>query len=126
MRRPTEATLKLNHLDLRVRDVSAFSAFLVRHFDFVITSHAESKALVFLHDGHGFSLVLQRSAQDVTYPEDFHLGFLVEHPEEVHRVRARLSEAGLEVPEVVVNGRGTLLYLRGPEGLLFEVSARSR
>lgn len=118
--------MKLNHLDLRVRDVSAFSAFLVRHFGFVVTSQAESKALVFLDDGHGFSLVLQRSAQDVTYPEDFHLGFLVEGADEVHRVRARLFDAGLEVPEVVVNGRGTLLYFRGPEGLLFEVSSRSR
>lgn len=118
--------MKLNHLDLRVRDVSAFASFLVRHFGFVVTSHAESKALVFLDDGHGFSLVLQRSAEDVTYPEDFHLGFLVERAEEVHHVRARLSEAGLEVPEVVVNGRGTLLYFRGPEGLLFEVSSRSR
>lgn len=118
--------MKLNHLDLRVRDVSAFAAFLVRHFDFVITSHADSKTLVFLDDGHGFSLVLQRSAHDVTYPEDFHLGFLVDRAEEVHRVRTRLHESGLEVPEVVVNSRGTLLYFRGPEDLLFEVSSRAR
>lgn len=118
--------MKLNHLDLRVRDVSTFSAFLVRHFDFVITSHAESKVLVFLEDGHGFSLVLQRTEHDVTYPEDFHLGFLVDRADEVHRARTRLHEAGVDVPEVVVNGRGTLLYFRGPEGLLFEISSRAR
>lgn len=118
--------MKLNHLDLRVSDVRAFAAFLVNNFDFVVTKNRDSDVAVFLDDGHGFSLVLQRADGVVEYPEAFHLGFLVDAPDAVHRARERLAAAGVAVGEVVENGRGTLLYFHGPEGMLFEVSSPRR
>lgn len=115
--------MKLNHLDLQVLDVPAAVEFFVRHFDFVARTRADSPAIAILDDGHGFTLVLQRSP-DVRYPDGFHLGFIVDDPAEVHARRAALVAAGLTVSPVQTSGRGTLCYCHGPSGVLVEVNAR--
>jgi catechol 2,3-dioxygenase-like lactoylglutathione lyase family enzyme len=117
--------VKLNHLDLQVADVPAAAAFFEAHFDLRIESNRSSSALVFLHDGHGFWLVLQRRKRDTdAYPEGFHIGFLLDDVPSVHAQQARLLAAGVQVSEVVTNNRGTMCYCHGPSGILIEVSCR--
>ena len=115
--------MKLNHLDLQVTDVQATVLFFEGTFGLTLETSRTSPAFAILGDGHGFVLVLQRR-EKVTYPEDFHLGFLVDDEATVRAVHGRAKENGLEISDVIVNGRGTMVYCRAPEGFLVEVSCR--
>lgn len=117
--------VKLNHIDLQVADVPALTTFLVAHFDLQPLTRLDSPKIAILTDGHGFTLVIQRRKHDdETYPDGFHIGFLVDDPAEVHARRARLAAAGVAVSEVDTNARGTTCYCRGPNSLLIEVGCR--
>lgn len=118
--------MKLNHLDLQVADVPAAAAFFAAHFDLKIQTNPSSAALVVLGDGEGFCLVLQRRKRDTdTYPEGFHIGFLVEDIATVHARHAQLTAAAIGCTEITTNNRGTLFFCRGPSDLLIEVGCRT-
>ncbi len=116
--------MKLNHLDLQAADVPALTSFLVEHFDLQPLTRLDSPKIAILTDGHGFTLVLQL-CKPATYPDGFHIGFLVDDPAEVHARRARLASAGLAVSDVTTNARGTTCYCHGPGDLLIEVGCRT-
>lgn len=117
--------MKLNHLDLQVRDVPRTIAYFQQYFGLTLRTQPNSKALAILTDGHGFVLVLQRAeSEDDRYPEGFHLGFLLGDVESVHALHARAKEGGAEVSDVIVNGRGTMIYFTAPEGYRVEVSCQ--
>src|SRR3954471_1604314 len=113
MARRTLRNMKLNHLDLLVRDVRASVTYFERLFGRALRTNRDSPALAVLSDGQGFVLVLQRAQpEEIKYPEGFHLGFLVDSPDEVRALHDRALREGAEgdeVSEVIVNGRGTLL-----------------
>ena len=119
--------MKLNHLDLQVSDVPRCVTFFEEAFGFQLQSNRRSTTIAILSDSDGFVLVLQRkkSATD-RYPDGFHFGFLLDDREAVLRFHARAHDLGLETSEVIENGRGTHVYCTGPDGLLAEVSYRSR
>jgi catechol 2,3-dioxygenase-like lactoylglutathione lyase family enzyme len=119
--------MKLNHLDLQTANVPELVAFLTQYFDFAPITRVDSPAIAILRDEDGFTLVLQRKKDaSESYPEGFHIGFLVESPAEVHAKRASLAEAGVDISEVDTNGRGTMCYLRAPDDLLIEIGCRAR
>lgn len=118
--------MKLNHLDLHVYDVPGTLAFFRDMFELTPVTAATSPRLAVLADGHGFVLVLQRCAEGERYPDGFHAGFLVDDVAEVRRLHARAVAGGLPVSEVLVNGRGTMIYLARPEGYHVEVSCQRR
>lgn len=115
--------MRLNHLDLLVRDVPATVAYFTRYFGLSARTRADAPSLAVLTDDHGFVLVLQRSAQPA-YPEGFHLGFLLDDPAEVRALQARARADGAEVSDVIENGRGTLSYFTAPDGYRVEVSCQ--
>lgn len=119
--------MKLNHLDLQVADVQRAVAFFERYFDFELLSNRASPAIAILSDRDGFTLVLQRKRDEAAdYPEGFHIGFLLDDEAQVHAFHARAREDGLEISDVIENGRGTLTYCR-PAGIcLVEVSCQRR
>jgi catechol 2,3-dioxygenase-like lactoylglutathione lyase family enzyme len=114
--------MKLNHLDLQVQDVALTTAFFERYFGMRVQSNPSSPALVILTDEAGFVLVLQRSQQPDRYPEGFHLGFLLDDVASVRALHERATNDGTPVSDVIVNGRGTIIYLTAPEGYFVEVS----
>ncbi len=116
--------MNLNHVDLQVHDAARTAAFFERYFGLCVRSNPGSAALVILTDEAGFVLVLQRAQSDARYPEGFHLGFLLEDERAVHALHARASTDGTPVSEVIVNGRGTMIYLTAPEGYYVEVSCQ--
>jgi catechol-2,3-dioxygenase len=116
--------MKINHLDLQVHDVARTSQFFERYFGLQIQSNPSSAALVIMTDQHGFVLVLQRSPVTERYPEGFHLGFLLDDVDSVRALHARAVADGLQVSDVIVNGRGTMIYLTAPEGYFVEVSCQ--
>lgn len=117
--------MKLNHLDLQVRDVTASAAFFERYFGLCVRSNPSSPALVIMTDESGFVLVLQRAKADERYPEGFHLGFLLDEVAHVRALHARARADGIPVSDVIVNGRGTMIYLGAPEGYYVEVSCQN-
>jgi catechol 2,3-dioxygenase-like lactoylglutathione lyase family enzyme len=116
--------MHINHLDLQVQDVTATSAFFQRYFGLKVQSNPNSPALVILTDSQGFVLVLQRSNSAQRYPEGFHLGFLLDSVDAVRAVHARATDDGAIVSDVIVNGRGTMIYLSAPEGYYVEVACQ--
>jgi catechol 2,3-dioxygenase-like lactoylglutathione lyase family enzyme len=117
--------MKLNHLDLQVRDVLASVRYFEQWFGLACRTNPGSKAIAVLSDGEGFVLVLQRAAEgEDRYPDGFHLGFLLDDVESVHALQARARQGGAEVSDVIVNGRGTMIYFTAPEGYRVEVSCQ--
>jgi len=116
--------MKINHLDLQVHDVILSAQFFERYFGLQLQSNASSKALAILTDSAGFVLVLQRANAAERYPEGFHLGFLLDDVDAVLALHARALADGLLVSDVIVNGRGTMIYLTAPEGYYVEVSCQ--
>lgn len=117
--------MKLNHLDLQVRDVRETTAFFTRYFDLRLQSSPGSPAIAILTDDHGFVLVLQRRERDdETYPDGFHLGFLLDDVASVVALQSRARAGGADVTDVIVNGRGTMIYFTLPEGYRVEVACQ--
>lgn len=119
----TLLAMKLNHLDLLVRDVPATVAYLTRYFGLTARTKPDSPALAVMTDGQGFVLVVQHCEQP-SYPGHFHFGFLVDDPESVRSLQARARADGVEVSEVIENGRGTMIYFTAPDGYNVEVSCQ--
>jgi catechol 2,3-dioxygenase-like lactoylglutathione lyase family enzyme len=61
-----------------------------------------------------------------TYPEGFHIGFIVDDEALVHDVQARARADGLEVSDILRNNRGTMVYCKAPSDILVEVNCRPR
>jgi catechol 2,3-dioxygenase-like lactoylglutathione lyase family enzyme len=117
--------VKLNHLDLQVADVPRAVTFFEEAFGFQLQSNRRSSTIAILSDSDGFVLVLQRKkSESDRYPDGFHFGFLMDDLESVHRFHTRAHGLGLEITEIIENGRGTHVYCKGPDGLLAEVSYR--
>jgi catechol 2,3-dioxygenase-like lactoylglutathione lyase family enzyme len=119
--------MHLNHLDLQVSDVQAHAAFFERFFAFEHRSNRSSPAIAILAGEGGFTLVLQKKKKDdELYPEGFHCGFIVDDVALVEEAHQRLVDANVEVSDVIVNGRGTMIYCRTPDGIVVEVSTPRR
>lgn len=117
--------MKLNHLDLLVNDVARTAEFFERYFGFCIQSNRNSPALQILTDESGFVLVLQRGEPGAEYPKGFHVGFLLDDVASVRALHARAVADGTPVSDVIVNSRGTIVYLTAPEGYHIEVSCQN-
>jgi catechol 2,3-dioxygenase-like lactoylglutathione lyase family enzyme len=119
--------LQLNHLDLQVRDVQRCVTLLETYFGFELRSSRTSPAIAILSDREGFTLVLQRLRDDSqTYPDGFHIGFLRDTPEQVRDFHTRARADGLQVSDVIENGRGTLVYFQSHDLCLIEVSCHHK
>jgi catechol 2,3-dioxygenase-like lactoylglutathione lyase family enzyme len=119
--------MQLNHLDLPVPDVAATAAFFTTHFDFRLCETRGNNGFALLLGANGFALVLTRRRAEgaQAYPDNFHVGFLVESDAAVHTLHARLLAAGMcDLPPVSVQRGATLFYVHAPGGILVEVSHR--
>ena len=118
---------KLNHANLPVADVPALRAFLIGHFGFTEVTTRGADAFVVLHGDDGFVLNLMRCRDGERFPENFHVGFVLEDPEAVRAKHAELREAGIDVGDVEAlrrGGPGSLtFYCRAPNGGLVEVGS---
>jgi lactoylglutathione lyase len=111
--------MALNHLNLTVTDVLATKAFLEKYFDFHAVMEGNEK-MTFLSDG---SMMLSMfKSTDVSYPKDFHIGFLQETEEQVSQINQRLKDDGFDVPEPKrLQGGRWSFYFDSPGGFVIEV-----
>ncbi|MEH7347422.1 VOC family protein [Gottfriedia acidiceleris] len=120
--------MRLNHLNLCVDDLSEARHFFETFFDFQFLEQ-KGKALVVMSDENGFILVLSdpkafKGNKDISYPEAFHIGFLVDTSSEVDQAYDRLIAGGIEIDKEPYTMRGNSygFYFTVFNGLLIEVS----
>ena len=78
-------------------------------------------------DGFALNLMVPGKGDPATYPDNFHVGFLVDKPDIVHAKHAELAAAGLapgEIQELKRGGVGsTTFYCSAPGKILVEISS---
>jgi catechol 2,3-dioxygenase-like lactoylglutathione lyase family enzyme len=120
--------LTLNHANLPVADVPPLRDFFVQHFGFGQMNPEEGTGFVVLRGSGGFILNLMQATpgDPGAFPKNFHVGFMVETPAEVHETHARLTAAGVDCgPAEAITRRGTssvTFYCHAPNAILVEVS----
>ena len=114
--------MNLNHLNLVVRDVASCSQFFETYFGFECTELKGDNIIAILKGSDGFSLVLMASKGiEPTYPEAFHIGFMLESVEAVSASFEKLRHAGIaqgDGPKKIRDSYG--FYFRF-ENLMIEV-----
>jgi catechol 2,3-dioxygenase-like lactoylglutathione lyase family enzyme len=121
--------MHLNHLDLPVADVAATAAFFCAHLGFRQLDMRGNYGIAILQADDGFVLALTRlrAESPPSYPDNFHIGFLLDSAAAVHALHARLVAAGLPDLRAPAEMRGALLfYFHAPGGILVEVSHRPK
>ena len=114
--------MKLNHLSLSVTNISEAAAFFIKFFDFKLADQ-KGDFVAILNNAYGFILVLTKNKADIlSYPPDFHFGFLQNTEEEVLAMYNKLTEGGLDIspPKSIRGNFG--FYFNGPDCILMEVS----
>jgi catechol 2,3-dioxygenase-like lactoylglutathione lyase family enzyme len=118
--------LRLNHANLPVTEVAALRDFFVRHFAFTEVATRGRDAMTVLRGADGFVLNLMRGST-AAYPRNFHVGFFVHAPGDVHAKHAELRAAGVTAGDVEQLARGgfasVTFYCEAPGGVLVEVSS---
>ncbi|GCE06687.1 VOC family protein [Dictyobacter aurantiacus] len=118
--------MRLNHINLCVDDLVMARDFFQNYFDFRLQEQ-KGDAVAVMDDGHGFLLVLSNmhafKSEVKPYPENFHLGFILETSDQVDQAYDRLAAAGLPLPQQPKKVRGSYgFYFTALNDILFEVS----
>lgn len=111
--------MKLNHLNLSVTDVLATHDFLQTYFGLQPLGKA-NKTMGFLTDENGIVLSMFR-ADEVQYPDTFHIGFIQENSAKVDDINARLKADGYDVPPPSKQHGSWTFYFQAPGGFTVEV-----
>lgn len=118
---------KLNHANLPVADVVALRDFFVQQFEFALLSMRGENGFAVLRGTDGFILNIMRDNKGSGFPENFHVGFFLDSPQEVRAKHAQLIAAQLDpgpIEELTRGGWKSLtFYCRAPNGILVEVGA---
>jgi catechol 2,3-dioxygenase-like lactoylglutathione lyase family enzyme len=117
--------MKLNHIDLKVSDVSAARAFFETHFGLRCTFQRRNE-MAMLQDEAGLEFGVSNlfdSAPPI-YPPDFHIGFVLDSEVEVRATHERLVKAGVPMKTDVSRGGPNIYFMCvGPDGIVVEVRA---
>jgi catechol 2,3-dioxygenase-like lactoylglutathione lyase family enzyme len=119
--------VKLNHLNLCVLNLDEARRFFEDLFDFEFVDQKGDAVLV-MSDREGFTLVISDpikfGGDGATYPEGFHVGFLLDTSEQVDATYSRLVEAGIKVAKPPRDMRASYgFYFTALGGVMFEVSS---
>jgi catechol 2,3-dioxygenase-like lactoylglutathione lyase family enzyme len=119
--------MRLNHIDLAVRDIAQTRAFFEAHLDFTHVQTLGQNGLAILKDETGLVLVLSRWPKDpqAAYPGAFHIGFLLESEAAVWARYDRLLLVGVNLPAPPEHQRGGFqFYFEAPGPILIEIGHR--
>jgi catechol 2,3-dioxygenase-like lactoylglutathione lyase family enzyme len=121
-----DATMKLNHINLPVRDVAATRDFFTKYFGLVTQMEVGKNFLALLIDDLGLVLNLSHfdktNTAEVVYHKDFHVGLFVETVERVDEMYAAMAADGITTaPPERREGRYGY-YADAPGGFVVEVA----
>jgi catechol 2,3-dioxygenase-like lactoylglutathione lyase family enzyme len=118
--------MQLNHLNFPVTDVAQTKAFFEKHFNFTC-SEVKGNMMAILEGENGFVLTLMSTDfnrnGNSTYPDAFHMGFLVNDRDKVHTIWQNLRNDGVVLEQEPHTMRGVYgFYFHAPGNILMEVS----
>ena len=119
--------MRLNHIDLPVRDIAETRAFFEAHLGFIHVQTLGQDGLAILRDETGLVLVLSRWPKDpqAAYPGGFHIGFLLESEAMVRARYEAMRLAGVDLPSPPSHRRGGFqFYFEAPGPILVEIGCR--
>lgn len=117
--------MRLNHLNLNVKDVSKTKTFFESYFGFTCLHERGKNVLAVMTDDEGFALTIMSEAfnkkKDISYPENFHIGFMVETKKQVINLYNKLRHGGIALEnEPKENNHGFGFYFHF-SGFMIEV-----
>ena len=118
--------MQLNHLNLCVDNLTEACTLFQHCFDFQLIEQ-KGDAIAVTTDGDGFTLVLSNpkafGGTAPIYPEGFHVGFIVENPDQVDQIHGRLAAADIHLDHEPRKIRESYtFYFTALGAILFEVS----
>ncbi len=114
--------MKLNHLNLIVTDVAAAVIFFETYFDFKCTLTKGDNVIAVLEGENNFTLVVMTQKQgEVSYPPNFHIGFMSDTKEEVDAVHKKLKNGNILLPGEPGKIRDSYGFYFHFDGIMIEV-----
>ncbi len=117
--------MTINHLNLPVSNVAEAITFFESHFDFKCTQTKGDNMIAVLKNTADFTLVLMSSKMNRndnnTYPDAFHIGFILDSIEKVNGTYLTLKTAGIQLdrePQKIRDSFGFYFYF---DSLFIEV-----
>jgi catechol 2,3-dioxygenase-like lactoylglutathione lyase family enzyme len=119
--------MQINHLNFPVTDVAQTKSFFEKHFNFTCREVKGDNMMAILEGEDGFVLTLMSTDfnrnGNSTYPDAFHMGFLVDDRDKVQSIWQRLHNGGVVLEQEPHSMRGVFgFYLHAPGNILVEVS----
>ena len=114
----------INHLNLTVNDVTGSRLFLENYFGLKsVQGTNPADTFIAMEDEAGFVLTLMEKKEKLSYPKNFHLGFLKQGKEKIFQIYERLKKDQYAVEEPRLY-RGTKLdfYFTTPFGFTIQIS----
>jgi catechol 2,3-dioxygenase-like lactoylglutathione lyase family enzyme len=119
--------MQINHLNFPVSDVAQTKAFFEKHFNFTCREIKGDNMMAILHGENGFVLTIMSTDFNrngsASFPDAFHMGFLVDDRESVQTIWQSLKNADVVLDQQPHNMRGVFgFYFHAPGNILIEVS----
>jgi len=117
--------MRLRHIDLQVSAVDAAREFFETCFGLQCTCQRQ-KQIAFFADETGFEFTISNlfDSPSPKYPVDFHMGFILDHTNQVREVYDRLHKAGVRMKlDLGVQGPNLVFQCTGPDSIPVEVRA---
>jgi len=90
--------MKLNHINIVVTNVAEVVRFFEIYFNFKCTETKGDNIVAVLKGDDGFILVLMKDKEGKsTYPDAFHIGFMLDNAEQVNEIYLKLKNGGIDV-----------------------------
>lgn len=90
--------MTINHLNLIVTDVTNAVKLFETYFDFNCEFIKGENGIAVLKNMNNFTLVIMNNKQDdITYPKDFHFGFITDNSAQVDNLYKKLVDGKLEI-----------------------------
>ncbi|HMG82879.1 MAG TPA: VOC family protein [Ferruginibacter sp.] len=119
--------MNLNHLNLTVTNVTEAIDFFETYFDFSCVATKGENMIAVLKGDDYFELVLMNASMnkkgDGSYPDAFHIGFIMDTQEEVIKAYKKLKTGGITLerePKKIRENFGFYFYY---DKIMIEVSA---
>ena len=119
--------MQINHLNFPVSDVAATKSFFEKYLNFTCREVKGDNMMAILESEEGFVLTLMsvnfNRNGNSTYPDAFHMGFLLDDREKVQATWQRLHNDGIGLDQEPHTMRGVFgFYFHAPGNILIEVS----
>jgi catechol 2,3-dioxygenase-like lactoylglutathione lyase family enzyme len=119
--------MKLNHVNLSVRDVPSARSFFEQYMKFVPADSKPNDTLAVLNGTDGFVLVLMNESLNrqgnISYPDAFHVGFLLGEEAKVISLYEELQKGGITVEQEPQRIRKTFGFYFYLQNILIEIAA---